>query len=75
MKGIYTPNLHCEACLDTADLFGGITAEQCEHCRKINQEEVSIMSYGDGIFGNKVTIIHKDGRIESVDITEVIALV
>ena len=74
MRGIYTPDLHCESCIDTAELFGDISPERCEHCKKVNQEEVGIMSLGDEIFGEKMTIVYDDGEVEVVNASDVVII-
>lgn len=66
MKAYYRPNLNCSVCMDTAELFSGINAKMCEYCMKINTEEVTVLSIGNGFFGNKATILHDNGKIETV---------
>ena len=66
MRAYYRPNLNCSACLDTAGITGGISKERCDYCMKVNTEEVTVLSTGDDFFGNKSTILHDNGKTETV---------
>lgn len=64
----YQKPVSCSACIDTAELFGGMSPD-CKKCHEANRVKVKLLQFSGRLFRHDAIVQHLNtGKVEAVPI-------